>query len=69
MTAVDLRALFELNKAYITGNVMIHPAHSCPLWHETVGIAKVILEMNEYGLFTFQGQPRTDGNLKHVLPP
>ena len=57
--ARDLKTLFELNKGHITGDIFLHPAHACPLWNETDKISKGILDMNEYGLFTFQGQPRT----------
>ena len=56
-SAADLDKLFTLNKAYINGDLDLHPAHLVPLAGETQGLVKPLITMNEYGMFTFHGQP------------
>ena len=45
----------------------MHPAHPFPIQMETKSLEKALLAMNDYGLFTFQGQPQTDGGF--IIPP
>ncbi|KAK3630270.1 methylenetetrahydrofolate reductase (NAD(P)H) met13 [Elasticomyces elasticus] len=59
--APDLETLFRLNTEYIEGQLNIHPAHSEPVDPETKGISSSLLQMNQFGLFTFQGQPYGNG--------
>jgi hypothetical protein len=63
--APDLPTLFRLNKQYTRGELTAHPAHNAPLYPETNSLAPASLEANEWGLGTFQGQPRTlGGNIR-----
>lgn len=65
-TAPDLETLFALNQSFIRGELIIHPAHGRPLYPESKAMVQSLLRMNEYGMFTFQGQPHTEGE---IIPP
>lgn len=67
--AKDLKTIFDLNKLYISGQLTIHPGHGIPLYAESGCLQAKLLEMNEYGLFTFQGQPRTAAGEEEFKPP
>ncbi|KAK5689612.1 hypothetical protein LTR97_012785 [Elasticomyces elasticus] len=60
-TAPDLETLIRLNTKYIKDELRIHPAHSHPVDPETKDISSSLLQMNQYGLFTFSGQPQDNG--------
>ena len=60
-TAPNLETLFDLNMQYINGKLLLHPAHPRGLHLESKHVAEPLLKMNEYGMFTSQGQPRTEG--------
>ena len=62
--APDLSTLFGLNKSYINGSLIIHPGHAVPLYAESKALKRKLIELNEHGLFTFQGQPKTKGEYK-----
>ena len=67
--APDLKTLFNLNKLYIAGDLRIHPAHAIPLYAESAGLKRSLIELNEYGLFTFQGQPRKKSGKDEIKKP
>ena len=66
-SAPDLKTLFSLNRAYLRGEMDLHPAHPGGVDEETSGIKQSLLTMNEYSMFTFQGQPR-NGSAGFIPP-
>ena len=64
--AKDLEALFSLNYRFLRGELRIHAAHGRPLYDETAGVCQGLIALNEYGMFTFQGQPKV--NEKALAP-
>ncbi|KAK5717041.1 hypothetical protein LTR15_008929 [Elasticomyces elasticus] len=60
--APDLETLIQLNTKYIKGGLRIHPAHSHDIDPETNDISSSLLQMNQNGLLTFQGQPQDNGS-------
>ncbi|KAK4950463.1 hypothetical protein LTR10_011445 [Elasticomyces elasticus] len=60
--ATDLETLIRLNTEYIKGESHIHPAHSHHIDPETEDISSSLLQMNQNGLLTFQGQPQDNGS-------
>ncbi|KAK5744620.1 hypothetical protein LTR17_002015 [Elasticomyces elasticus] len=60
--ALDLETLIQLNTEYIKGESRIHPAHSHHIDPETKDISSSLLQMNQNGLLTFQGQPQDNGS-------
>ena len=59
--APDYETLIDMNKQYIRGDLCIHAAHSKPVAKETSDVTKGLINLNTFGLMTFQGQPRTKG--------
>lgn len=55
-TCPNLSALFQLNQDYLAGTLRIHPGHDGAVLENSAGVPDGLLEMNEYGMFTFQGQ-------------
>jgi hypothetical protein len=67
--AANLKTLFGLNKLHISGQLTVHPAHDIPLYAESASLKQELLELNEYGHFTFQGQPRTEPGEEELMGP
>ncbi|KAM3424155.1 hypothetical protein BST61_g11302 [Cercospora zeina] len=55
--APDFHALCRLNCMFLRGQLEFTPYHSGPLLVETVPLVPALLELHEYGVFTYESNP------------